>query len=154
MSAKVEEPPLAFKIKVKYEPDASAAEGDHACCLVVGLGNVSLKVIVDVHGTQLLVGRVAQATVTLDQLNVALGLDQLPEHKILNGRRIQLAHVRIVELISEHAGGARDHEVAGKDRGAGPEYFVGRWSAPTRLCPVDNVVLKKGRVVGYLDAGC
>lgn len=49
VGAELEESPLALKIKVENEANASAAQRNHACRLVIGLRNVRLEVVVDVH---------------------------------------------------------------------------------------------------------
>ena len=45
MGSKVKELPLVFCVKVENYAQATTADGNHAGCLVVGLGDVGLEIV-------------------------------------------------------------------------------------------------------------
>ena len=94
MGSKVEELLLAGKIEIEDDAKTSAAKGDHACCLVVGLGYVRLKVCINVNC--LFFGRVGEHAALLE---VSLRLNEFSVNQVVYNSREDLADVHIIKRM-------------------------------------------------------
>jgi hypothetical protein len=146
MGAKVKQSSLIFNIHVEDETDTPTSQRYHTSRFIICLSNIILKIalIVQIVLNFIFIEISVNEIEILNALrfNFFISLQKLPIYQIIYSSRKQLAYIRIIKVVSEHSRSSRDHEVTGENRRARPKYFMGSHHTPSRVCFVDDVILK------------